>query len=339
MKRHIMTETLHLILFFCVLLVHLWGNPIQAARDVKNYVKTHTFRLGKDLGKPLSLSLLPENGELTDEDAYDLYNVAILKLEDRQLNFGELDDLARSSLESFDTERAETLIQEQSDIIDHINKASCCGSCEWPYLDSDSIKAEMEGGRALTHLVAIKTHLEISKGDFEAAGKTLCISFAMARHSGQSSALLRGIVGIGIAGFALRQIETFIQHPGAPSLIEPLKRLPQPFFELEEQILHEYGDDPCDPDTIRVQSLNLRFQRHLAALICIEALRHYATINDGVFPKTLAALKGLSVPHDPAIRQPFNYRVSEEKAILQGPIPTHGRPRDRVHYEIIIKKL
>ncbi len=84
----------------------------------------------------------------------------------------------------------------------------------------------------------------------------------------------------------------------------------------------------------------VRFQREIAALRTIEAIRMHAAGNDGRLPESLERITVVPATPDPLTGKPFPYRLEGQKAILDVPVPP-GRmdKRDGRQYEIVIVPL
>ncbi len=64
----------------------------------------------------------------------------------------------------------------------------------------------------------------------------------------------------------------------------------------------------------------VRLDRQLAALQCIEAIRLYANGHDGTLPPDLEAITESPPPIDPSTNQPFEYLVDGDTATLSAPL-------------------
>ncbi len=71
-------------------------------------------------------------------------------------------------------------------------------------------------------------------------------------------------------------------------------------------------------------SLN-QFERRVAGLRCVEAVRMHAAAHDGKLPQALSDVRVVPIPPDPATGQPFDYRVAGQDFIIEG-VPPAGRP-------------
>ncbi|MFI5460075.1 MAG: hypothetical protein ACHRXM_32045 [Isosphaerales bacterium] len=84
-----------------------------------------------------------------------------------------------------------------------------------------------------------------------------------------------------------------------------------------------------------VQVAQLRADRHLDAIECIEAIRLYAAAH-GQFPRKLEEISEAPAPIDPATGHPFDYRVEGDRAILSAPSPPGAPdiPQFKINYEL-----
>jgi hypothetical protein len=79
------------------------------------------------------------------------------------------------------------------------------------------------------------------------------------------------------------------------------------------------------------------FDRRLALLRCIEAIRIYAADHEGELPESLAAIKTVPVPSDPMTNTPFDWRRKGDIALLKAT----SEPVDSTSaksYEITIRR-
>jgi hypothetical protein len=85
---------------------------------------------------------------------------------------------------------------------------------------------------------------------------------------------------------------------------------------------------------------SVRFDRWVALLRTVEALRLYAAAHDGKLPAKLGDVKEVPVPTDPVTGKPFEYKVEGNKATLTAPAPPgHERGLSRAaRYEITLTK-
>jgi hypothetical protein len=94
------------------------------------------------------------------------------------------------------------------------------------------------------------------------------------------------------------------------------------------------------PAVDKVFQAQVRTDRRIAALRCVEAVRLYAAHHGGKLPATLGDIQEVPVPHDPLTGQPFQYRAAGGKATLYGAPPDQERPHvgNAVSYELTLKR-
>jgi len=88
-------------------------------------------------------------------------------------------------------------------------------------------------------------------------------------------------------------------------------------------------------DLTRGPLLISRFDRKLAALRTIEAIRMYAAEHKGKLPPTLEAITAVPVPDDPMTGKAFAYTLQGEMAVLD---LTEGDPEMPMRYELTIAR-
>jgi hypothetical protein len=93
--------------------------------------------------------------------------------------------------------------------------------------------------RSAARVLALDIRLCIRQGRFEDAIARLRAGLTMARHTGDSTLLIEGLVGVAIAQQMLGTVEDFIQQPGAPNLYWALTDLPAAYINLWRATLWE----------------------------------------------------------------------------------------------------
>jgi hypothetical protein len=94
------------------------------------------------------------------------------------------------------------------------------------------------------------------------------------------------------------------------------------------------------PAVDKVLLAQVRTDRRIAALRCVEAVRLYAAHHGGKLPATLGDIQEVPVPPDPLTGKPFAYRAAGRKATLYGPPPDKEKPHagNAVSYELTLKR-
>ena len=196
-------------------------------------------------------------------------------------------------------------------------------------------EAAGHGPQLLAHALALQSRQQIAQGQYDKAIDSIQAGFAMSRHISQGPTMIDGLVGIAIGALMCGQLEQFVQGPDAPNLYTALQELPKPLVDLTEQEELQYLEDSARQ---RVHSIMNRFDRHLAMLQCVEALRLYAGVHDGKFPNKLSEITEVAVANDPVSKKPFIYRRTGSKAVLERPSVKGIIPKDMISYKLTLKE-
>jgi hypothetical protein len=132
---------------------------------------------------------------------------------------------------------------------------------------------------------------------------------------------------------------------------DQLKLLNAPYYEVAdrlEQLSKAVADaarnQPLQPivslDVVSLRRAQVRLERKINLLRCVEALRAYAATHDGQLPAKLDDVKDAPIPADPVTGKAFVYKIADGKATLEAPdVPDEGRRHfDDLAYEITIKR-
>jgi hypothetical protein len=92
------------------------------------------------------------------------------------------------------------------------------------------------------------------------------------------------------------------------------------------------------PAVAKVSFAQVRLERRLAALRCVEAVRLYAAAHDGKPPASLDDIKEAPIPLDPVTGKAFEYKADANKVTLYGPPPGKQPPSPGfyVFYELTV---
>ena len=276
--------------------------------------------------------LLVRADEQNDDDAALLYEKAVQSLPDG-LKMEEIERWLKTSPEELPLKKVQSTLQQVETALEFLEQAARCKRCEWPYLYDDELSENLRKHRRLLFFLALKVRFQISQGRYDDAIGSAQSGFAMAKHLGQDTALVRNLFGISVAAYMCRQLEAFIQRPDAPNLYEALRGLPQPVIDLTKRVQWEDSDIKR-----KVHSLMNRLDRHVATLQCIEAMRLYAATHEGRFPKQLSDITQVPVPDDPVTHKPFIYSRTGAEAVLEGPAPEGAQAREAIRYELHLKE-
>ena len=94
------------------------------------------------------------------------------------------------------------------------------------------------------------------------------------------------------------------------------------------------------PNVEKVYLAQVRLDRRIAALRCVEAIRLYAADHDGELPARIRDIKEVPIPVDPVTGKEFEYKVDGNKATLFGPPPRGQAPDigNALQYDLTLKK-
>ena len=305
-----------------------------------------------DAGRsPLTLLLRPE--ELTDGDGAAFYNKAVRALP-ATLEKGQLSYWIKEPLDNLrlDQAEAQALLQQAQASLDLVGQGTRCKSCRWPPFVPGTMPPNLTEYRLLGDLVHLKARLEILQLQYDQAATTIRTGLAMAKHVGEAPTVMQGMVGVAIASLLLRSVEDWSQTKDAPNLYPALHALPRPLIDMDVPMSTELKNletntqynrlvkgmmrRQLEGSFVAVRRLMNRLDGNVAALECIEVLRHFAAGHDGRLPAQLSEITDLQVPNDPATEKPFAYRTEGPKAILEVAPPKDGTPREALRYEVTV---
>ncbi len=296
-------------------------------------------------------SLLFEPEELTDGDGAELYAEAARALP-QAMNGEQIRNWLAAPLSELPQAQVQALLQQARASLELTGRGARCRKCDWPPFQPGTMPANLSGYRDLARLLALRARLEVTQKRYENAIETIRTGLAMARHIGEGPTVVQGTVGVAIAAMVLRCVEDLAQGPGSRNLNAALRALPQPLIDAEQAISSElkrldanrqYSEAvrtmmrrQMEAGFERVRQLMHRLDETVAALQCIEALRHHAATHNGSLPARLEEIHGVEGPA--GAQAAFVYRVDASKAVLEVAPPKGGRPRDAVRYEITVAR-
>lgn len=313
------------------LLVIACALPCAAAEAQEHETKRLTLHRAKVTGPLAGLRLLPGPDELTNGDAFASYAKAIESMP-KGLDWKKITSWRASSLEQLPLDEIASMLQQFDSALKLLEQAGMCNRCDWPVSYEDTVPPELKACREVAHLLALKARYHIACGEHGPCTRTFQTSLALARHLSTGPTLLHLIIGAGVSGLMCRELELYIQQPGAGSLEAALRAIPKPLFDETHSEI--YGLDEASQSRTRL--LLARVNRHIIALQYIETLRLHATKAGGMWPMNLEALKA-NLPNDPITGQPLVYkRLTGTRATLEGVLPEGGDAKDVIRYELNI---
>ena len=296
--------------------------------------------------------LLVNTEDQTEGDAVQLYDQAIKSIP-KDFNQEQIDDLLKLHVEQLPKQQVEEMLQKYLEPLKLVVRATRCKECNWPELKPKSQLGDLGGFRKLAFILRLWARLEISQDGYEGAIIAMRTGFVMAKDLGQAPTIIQGLVGISVGAVMCKELEQYVQGQDSPNLYRVMVDMPRPFVDIEKAIEHEkkvHLDLP--PDDIRqgqtaeqketqfdrLRSISKRLDNNLNGLQCVEAIRHYAATHAGQLPQVLGDIKDLKIPNDVMSGKTFEYSRTSTGAVLKSVMPEGGRPKDMIHYEIVLKK-
>jgi hypothetical protein len=276
-----------------------------------------------------------------DADAVPLYEKAI-RLMPKDFNQEQFVEWLKLPAEQFPQQQAEETLQKHLEPLKLVARAARCKECNWPGWKPGGQPVDLGGYRKPAFILELWARLEISRGRYEGATIAMRTGFGMARHLGQAPTVIHALVGASVGGIMCREVEQYVQRNDSPNLYRVLADLPRPLIDIEKNIDNEIKVSPGSASNKqaldRVRLISKRLDNNLNGLQCVEAIRHYAATHDGQLPENLSDISQIEVPKDLVSGKAFEYRRTSEGAILKSAMPQGGRPKDMVHYVIVLKK-
>jgi hypothetical protein len=93
--------------------------------------------------------------------------------------------------------------------------------------------------RTWGQLLKIRCHLELEERDLTKAIHTCQTGMALGRHISDAPVVVTALIGAGIGGDMLDNVQTIIATPGSPNLYWALTALPRPFLDLRRPLQGE----------------------------------------------------------------------------------------------------
>lgn len=289
------------------------------------------------------LALMPKPGELTEGNAATFYTKAI-KAFPRDLDMYPVWGWLKTPLQDLPRGQAQMVMTRVKATLDLLHQGARCKSCKWPRFTADAIALGEAEYRHLTCLLCIKARLEIARGQYGEALDTIRTGLAVSKHVGEAPSVMQGRIGIAMASVSLLPLEDWVQAKDAPNLHRALHAVPHPLVDMEKAIASdEISQVAGSVMKQQVEGLHEKLRAgmkqldaNVAALECVEAVRHYAAGHDGRLPAQLSDIADIQIPNDPATGRPFAYRMEGAKAILEPSVPQGGMPLHSTRYEITV---
>jgi hypothetical protein len=194
-------------------------------------------------------------------------------------------------------------------------------------------------------LPALKARYHILNLEYETAAEWLEIGLSISRQMTVHSNSHLGTTATDQAAVMFRQVELWVQTPDSPSLYRSLQDLPKPFLKVidfkplvQMESKQRYARNQMfevapyldiskpmedannllpDCTSEQFERMSRQVDRFVAILECLEGLRYYAALYDGILPDTLDEVTELRLPTDPVTNGIFVYYKESNNYILR----------------------
>ncbi len=288
-------------------------------------------------------TLMPKSGELTEGNAATFYTKAIKALP-KDLDMYPVWGWLKTPLQDLPRGQAQMVMTRVKATLDLLHQGARCRSCKWPRFTPEATASGEAEYRHLTCLLCIKARLEITRGQYDEALDTIRTGLAVSKHVGEAPSIMQGRIGVSMASVSLLPLEDLAQAKNAPNLYRAFHALPRPLVDMEKAIASDEISQVAG--TVMKQQVEGLYEKlratmkqldaNVAALECVETLRHFAAGHDGRLPAKLSDIADLQIPSNPTTDKPFTYRVEGSKAILEPSVPKGGLPLHSTRYEITV---
>ena len=325
-------------------------------RDVKLVVRPQ--KVATEVGK---YALLPLAASLVDGDAVPWYDKALKALPAGKAGDDQVQQYLKMPIDKLPVEKAEQMLKAYVESFKYAVQGAKCRECRWPASIAGEPAHEPQYVR-LGRALRLWAHYEIAQGNHEGALLAMQTGIGMGRHLSQGPNQMQFLVGVGIMAGLCREIEELVQTEDAPNLHGALGTLPRPTVYVEKIMDSEkkagakfkqsgppagmtraqfenelkQGEERWKTLPERLGVLAKRFDRDLALLQSVEAIRAYAASHKGQLPQTLGEITEVAVPKDPMSGAAFRYTRTGATAVLESS-NLYGGKEEVVRYEITVK--
>jgi hypothetical protein len=197
----------------------------------------------------LKYHLLPADRDQTDGNAATLYYRSWAILAENREFFKDLSE--PHWYEWLDTPLADLPLQEMEGKLAlgkimflEIELAARCRRCDWQLEGRPEgfglLLPEVQKFRAVGSMIASRARYHIARGNWEEALRSFRAGFGLARDLGRGPTFIHVLVGMAIGHVLCKQLEEFVQQPGAPNLYWALALLPRSFGDMRPAMREEH---------------------------------------------------------------------------------------------------
>ncbi len=230
----------------------LWSAPIYGQAQEPSTDTMPTVELSlvpqPEPDPPLQYRLVPAYSEIRSGNAAIRYYRAILLMprEKEKVYSDEQANWLDQPLSQFPQDAALAFLEPYRNTFLELKSATRCDHCNWdlPVREMTGIEAislllpDMQETRALARVLRIKTRLEISQRQYDAAIESMTMSYRLATDVSKSPLLISNLVAAALAGITNQSVQDWIES-GGPNLYWALAGLPTPVVDLRQALEQE----------------------------------------------------------------------------------------------------
>jgi len=188
----------------------------------------------------LSHSLLPRAIDQSPGNAATLYMIAARKVPDYSNKdvYAKIDDLEDLNLEDLrkKDKEAQDVLDQFSTSLEYVDLGARREEAQWDAglrdLGARAMVSYLNDMRLLQNVLCVQYRLQLSRGDFNGAERSLQSAMAMSRQLSDHPLLVQGLVQCGFVELVMqRGIAEWVSQPGAPNLYWALTALPTPIVQ------------------------------------------------------------------------------------------------------------
>jgi hypothetical protein len=193
----------------------------------------------------LKYHLLPADRDQTDGNAAALYYRSWALLAENREFFKDLKEehwyeWAEMPLEDLPLQEIEGKMALARHMFHEIELAARCRRCDWQLEGRPEgfglLLPEVQGFRSVGYTLAVRARFHIARGEWYEALRALRAGLGLARDLGRGPTYIHVLVGMAVGHVMCRQLEEWVQRPGAPNLYWALALLPRPYGDMRAAI-------------------------------------------------------------------------------------------------------
>ena len=222
-------------------------------------VTTITLRPATEPHPALKYQLVPEKYGLIPGNAALHYHRAIILLAQRNASISQSPSVVPGSqpistseeafkwinkpLVDLPREEIRLFLDRHQSVIDETKLGAKFERCDWGLSHQNYgimlLLPEFQESRTLGRLLSLQARLAILDGQLGQAWDSIQAGFVLARHVGEGTYLIPGLIGISIGSEMNHCLEFLISAPNSPSLFWAFADRPRPFIDLRKNFATE----------------------------------------------------------------------------------------------------